>query len=263
MFGRPYNSLIRHQIYRALPHREGGGVPRDIATGHFDRAAVRAQLRKELRCIRNLDMFSLLARHVIRVRSQKASDDASIPACILARAGARSHVTPTAARTVASLLHPHRAEATSKRKSKEKTAKERTNRQAELLSFPEHPSLPIRLNTSPGRLHTGEDYGASDIRHTLICCRQRSRRLVSCGSRRPLDATGHVRGAASPAKSSTPRMMSTNSFPPLAAPGDCSPPTSASIAWSDRETRGRNARRLARKSTPPERRSELTSWTAA
>jgi hypothetical protein len=46
MFGRPYNLLMQHGIYRALPHREGGGVPRDIVTGHYDRAAVRAQLER-------------------------------------------------------------------------------------------------------------------------------------------------------------------------------------------------------------------------
>ena len=58
MLGKAHNLLMRHGIYRALPHREGGGVPRDIATGYYDRAAVRAQLRKELRCIRNVDMFA-------------------------------------------------------------------------------------------------------------------------------------------------------------------------------------------------------------
>jgi hypothetical protein len=61
MLGRPYNLLMQHALYRALPHREGGGVPRDIVTGHYSRAAVRAQLRKELKSIRNIDMFSLLA----------------------------------------------------------------------------------------------------------------------------------------------------------------------------------------------------------
>jgi len=66
MLGRPCNLLMQHALYRALPHREGGGVPRDIATDYYDRALVRAQLRKELRCIRNVDMFALLAAHVTR-----------------------------------------------------------------------------------------------------------------------------------------------------------------------------------------------------
>src|ERR1700739_1247422 len=108
MFGRPYNLFLQHALYRALPHREGGGVPRDIATDSYDRAAVRAQLRKELKCIRNVDMFSLLAAHVIRVHSRKAPGATSIPACIIARASARPPVTPTAARTVASLRGLHR-----------------------------------------------------------------------------------------------------------------------------------------------------------
>jgi hypothetical protein len=72
MFGRPYNLLMQHALYRALPHREGGGVPRDIATDNYDRDAVRAQLRKELKCIRNADMFAHLAAHVIRQHSRKA-----------------------------------------------------------------------------------------------------------------------------------------------------------------------------------------------
>src|ERR1700733_10210251 len=80
MFGRPYNLLMRHKIYRALPHREGGGVPRDIVTGHYDLAAVRAQLRKELRCIRNVDMFALLVAHVIRLHSKAATGAISTPA---------------------------------------------------------------------------------------------------------------------------------------------------------------------------------------
>jgi len=66
MLGRPCNLLMQHALYRALPHREGGGVPRDIATDYYDRALVRAQLRKELRCIRNVDMFALLAAYVTR-----------------------------------------------------------------------------------------------------------------------------------------------------------------------------------------------------
>src|ERR1700756_3086276 len=112
MFGRSYNLFLQHALYRALPHREGGGVPRDIATDSYDRAAVRAQLRKELKCIRNVDMFSLLATHVIRLHSRKAPGVTSIPACIIARASARPPVTPTAARTVASLLCPHPAKTT-------------------------------------------------------------------------------------------------------------------------------------------------------
>src|ERR1700756_4646373 len=116
MFGRPYNLFLQHALYRALPHREGGGVPRDIATDSYDRAAVRAQLRKELKCIRNVDMFSLLATHVIRLHSRKAHGATSIPACIIARASARPPVTPTAARTVASLLYPRPAKSTSKPK---------------------------------------------------------------------------------------------------------------------------------------------------
>src|ERR1700753_3803931 len=109
MLGKIHNLMSGREIYRALPHREGGGVPRDIATDSYNRAAVRAQLRKELKCIRNVDMFSLLATHVIRLHSRKAPGATSIPACIIARASARPPVTPTAARTVASLLYPHPA----------------------------------------------------------------------------------------------------------------------------------------------------------
>src|ERR1700733_15517811 len=79
MLGRPYNLLMQHKIYRALPHREGGGVPRDIVTGHYDRQAVRAQLRKELKCIRNLDMLALLSAHVVRLHSRTARGTASLP----------------------------------------------------------------------------------------------------------------------------------------------------------------------------------------
>ena len=41
MFGRPYNLFLQHALYRALPHREGGGVPRDIATDTYDREGER------------------------------------------------------------------------------------------------------------------------------------------------------------------------------------------------------------------------------
>src|ERR1700761_1889195 len=109
MFGRPYNLLMQHKIYRALPHREGGGVPRNIVTGHYDREAVRAQLRKELRSIRNADMFAHLAAHVVRLHAQTARGAAPLPACIIARASARPPITPTAGRTVAALLCPHPA----------------------------------------------------------------------------------------------------------------------------------------------------------
>ena len=106
MLGKAHNLLIRHHIYRALPHREGGGVPRDIATDHYDREAVRAQLRKELKRIRNMDMFAHLCAHVVRVHARTARGAASIPASILARAGARPPIKPTATRTFASLLQP-------------------------------------------------------------------------------------------------------------------------------------------------------------
>jgi hypothetical protein len=42
-------------------------------TDHYDRALVRAQLRKELRCIRNVDMFALLVAHVPRPHSKAAT----------------------------------------------------------------------------------------------------------------------------------------------------------------------------------------------
>jgi len=107
MLGKAHNLLMRHQIYRALPHREGGGVPRDIVTGHYDREAVRAQFRKELKCIRNLDMLALLSAHVVRLHSRTARGAASLPACILARASASPRIKPTAAtQTFASLLQP-------------------------------------------------------------------------------------------------------------------------------------------------------------
>src|SRR5438270_6739383 len=111
MFGRALSLLMQHKIYRALPHREGGGVPRNIVTGYYSQALVRAQLRKDLQCIRNVDMFSLLAMHVIRLHSRRATGATSIPACIRDRASTAPRVTPTAARTVASLLDPHRPQA--------------------------------------------------------------------------------------------------------------------------------------------------------
>ena len=110
MLGKTHNLMIQHGIYRALPHREGGGVPRNIVTDHYDREAVRAQLRKDLQSIRNVDMFSHLAMHVVRRHSRKATGVTSIPACIRDRASARPPVIPSAARTVASLLYPHRME---------------------------------------------------------------------------------------------------------------------------------------------------------
>src|SRR5258707_13792717 len=63
---------MQHALYRAFPHREGGGVPRDIATGHYNREAVRAQLRRELRVIRNVEMFAQLAAHLERLKWAKA-----------------------------------------------------------------------------------------------------------------------------------------------------------------------------------------------
>ena len=53
-------------------------------------------------------MFALLAAHVIRLHSRKASGAAVLPACIIARASARPRVNRTAARTVASLLRTPR-----------------------------------------------------------------------------------------------------------------------------------------------------------
>jgi hypothetical protein len=79
MLGRPYNLLMQHALYRALPHREGEGVPRDIVTGHYDREAVRAQFRKQLRSIRNADMFAHLAAHVVRLHARKAPGATSLP----------------------------------------------------------------------------------------------------------------------------------------------------------------------------------------
>jgi hypothetical protein len=49
-------------------------------------------------------MFAHLAAHVVRLHSRHASGAAALPACIIARASARPPVTPSAARTVASLL---------------------------------------------------------------------------------------------------------------------------------------------------------------
>jgi hypothetical protein len=115
MLGKTHNLLMQHQIYRALPHREGGGVPRDIITGYYDREAVRAQFRKELKCIRNLDMLALLAAHVVRLHSRTTRGAASLPACILARASASPRIKPAAAtRTFASLLQPATQPATSR-----------------------------------------------------------------------------------------------------------------------------------------------------
>ena len=53
-------------LYTALSRAGRGEGPRDIATDYYDRALVRAQLRKELRYLRNVDMFALLAAHVTR-----------------------------------------------------------------------------------------------------------------------------------------------------------------------------------------------------
>src|ERR1700756_718899 len=102
MFGRPYNLLMQHKLYRALPHREGGGVPRDIATDNYDRARVRAQLRKELRCIRNVDMFALLAAHVTRLHSRAATVATSTRVSRSVSRRGKPSVTATAARTAAS-----------------------------------------------------------------------------------------------------------------------------------------------------------------
>src|ERR1700744_3493254 len=127
MLGKTHNLLIRHGIYRAPPPGEGGGVPGglpgrpdvDIVTGHYDREAVRAQLRRELQCIRNLDMLALLSAHVVRLHSQTARGIAPVPACILARASAKPRIKPAAAaRTFASLLQQATEPAASKPSSK-------------------------------------------------------------------------------------------------------------------------------------------------
>jgi hypothetical protein len=93
MFGRRYNLLMQHALYRAFPHREGGGVPRDIATGHYNREAVRAQLRRELRVIRKVDMFAQLAAHLERLKWAKAQGRRA-PGFTVSRPAARAGRRP-------------------------------------------------------------------------------------------------------------------------------------------------------------------------
>src|ERR1700744_6242356 len=84
-FGRPLNLLMRHHLYRAFPRRrgEGGGghgtapavadpVVADLDDPH-QRAIARAQLRRELRVIRRVDMFAQLAAHAERQRLAAAA----------------------------------------------------------------------------------------------------------------------------------------------------------------------------------------------
>src|SRR5689334_24414596 len=97
MLGRSCNLLMQHTLYRALPHREGEGSPRDIVTGHYNRALVRGQLRKELRCIRNVDMFALLAEHVTLLHSRAATGATSTAVGRSERASATATAAPTAA----------------------------------------------------------------------------------------------------------------------------------------------------------------------
>jgi hypothetical protein len=61
MFGRAYNLLMQHELYRALPHRRGEGVPVTLFnTAEWQRCALQ-QLRRELRVVRNIDMVAQLA----------------------------------------------------------------------------------------------------------------------------------------------------------------------------------------------------------
>src|SRR5690242_425975 len=104
MLGRPYNLITRHMLYRRFPHRQRTPVPRNIATDTYDRELVLAQIRKEIQCTRNVDMFTLLARHVIRLHSRTATSASSTKDFIIVS----QHATRTVARTAASPRSPHR-----------------------------------------------------------------------------------------------------------------------------------------------------------
>ncbi len=71
---------MRHKLYRAFPHRRGeggGGHGTAPAVADLDdpnqRAIARAQLRRELRVIRRVDMFAQLAAHAERQRLAAAA----------------------------------------------------------------------------------------------------------------------------------------------------------------------------------------------
>src|ERR1700751_1644827 len=55
MLGTAHIAMIRLMLYRALPHREGGGGPGNVTQP-------RAELRRQLRAIRNVHLLGHLVR---------------------------------------------------------------------------------------------------------------------------------------------------------------------------------------------------------
>jgi hypothetical protein len=56
MLGTVHNLMIRHILYKGLPHREGGG-----GAGHV--TSPKQEFRRQLRVARKVDVFGLLALH--------------------------------------------------------------------------------------------------------------------------------------------------------------------------------------------------------
>src|ERR1700730_15930928 len=92
VLAEPYNTMIRLWLYREIPHRRGEGVgstvtnPRDAPAVPADlddpqqRAQARAQLRRELKCIRNAVTFDRAVRAAAPLPSKAATGATSTSA---------------------------------------------------------------------------------------------------------------------------------------------------------------------------------------
>src|ERR1700730_3018932 len=90
VLAEPYNTMIRLWLYREIPHRRGEGVGSTVTNPKQARAQARAQLRRELQCIRNAVTFDRAVRDVAQLPSKAATGATSTSASIKARPSATS-----------------------------------------------------------------------------------------------------------------------------------------------------------------------------
>ena len=86
MLRTPHILYIRLLLYRALPHRRGEGDTGHITNPHHE-------LRRQLRCIRNVDMLGQAVRAAAQLPSRAATGATFTRACTPARRSATLNAT--------------------------------------------------------------------------------------------------------------------------------------------------------------------------